>query len=156
MRDLHQTFTVQFIATAKIIILHRRSFKLNANKCYFLLVVLALLFLGLVFYCYLILDDHKSIKLRSGTKKTGRHGIPKIKIKLRHHGPVDELTEEPAKLKYIRKENQIGKLQLICEDDRFGLRFKNEMVQGPCAHLGFKCWDMGIVAWVMTNVVLDD
>jgi hypothetical protein len=23
---------------------------------------------------------------------------------------------------------------------------KNEMVQGPCAHLGFKCWDMGIVA----------
>jgi hypothetical protein len=20
----------------------------------------------------------------------------------------------------------------------------NEMVQGPCAHLGFKCWDMGI------------
>jgi hypothetical protein len=32
----------------------------------------------------------------------------------------------------------------------------NEMVQGPCAHLGFNCWDMGIVAWVMTNVVLDD
>jgi hypothetical protein len=30
------------------------------------------------------------------------------------------------------------------------------MVQGPCAHLGFKCWDMGIVAWVMTDVVLDD
>jgi hypothetical protein len=30
------------------------------------------------------------------------------------------------------------------------------MFQGPCAHLGFKCWDMGIVAWVMTNVVLDD
>jgi hypothetical protein len=29
----------------------------------------------------------------------------------------------------------------------------NEMVQGPCAHLRFKCWDMGIV---MTNVVLDD
>jgi hypothetical protein len=25
-----------------------------------------------------------------------------------------------------------------------------------CAHLRFKCWDMGIVAWVMTNVVLDD
>jgi hypothetical protein len=22
------------------------------------------------------------------------------------------------------------------------------MVQGPCAHLRFKCWDMGIVAWV--------
>jgi hypothetical protein len=30
------------------------------------------------------------------------------------------------------------------------------MVQGSCAHLGLKCWDMGIVAWVMTNVVLDD
>jgi hypothetical protein len=34
--------------------------------------------------------------------------------------------------------------------------YKNEMDQGPCVHLGFKCWDMGIVAWVMTNVVLDD
>jgi hypothetical protein len=32
----------------------------------------------------------------------------------------------------------------------------NEMAQGPCAPLGFKCWDMGIVAWAMTNVVLDD
>jgi hypothetical protein len=32
----------------------------------------------------------------------------------------------------------------------------NEVVQGPCAHLGFKCWDMGIVARAMTNVVLDD
>jgi hypothetical protein len=30
----------------------------------------------------------------------------------------------------------------------------NEMAQGPCAHL--RCWDIGIVAWVMTNVVLDD
>jgi hypothetical protein len=30
------------------------------------------------------------------------------------------------------------------------------MIQGPYAHLGSKCWDMGIVAWVMTNVVLDD
>jgi hypothetical protein len=34
--------------------------------------------------------------------------------------------------------------------------YHTEMVQGPYAHLGFKCWDMGIVAWVMTNVVLDD
>jgi hypothetical protein len=32
----------------------------------------------------------------------------------------------------------------------------NEMVQGPCGHLRFKCWDMGIVAWAMINVVLDD
>jgi hypothetical protein len=30
----------------------------------------------------------------------------------------------------------------------------NDMVQGPCGHLGFKYWDMGM--WhVMTNVVLD-
>jgi hypothetical protein len=45
--------------------------------------------------------------------------------------------------------------------DHFGviislLGEENEMVQRPCAHLGFKCWDMGIVAWVMKNAVLDD
>jgi hypothetical protein len=27
----------------------------------------------------------------------------------------------------------------------------NEMVQGPCAHLRFKCWDMGIVATLGTS-----
>jgi hypothetical protein len=32
----------------------------------------------------------------------------------------------------------------------------DDMVLGPCAHLGFRCFDMGIVSWVMTNVVLDD
>jgi hypothetical protein len=36
------------------------------------------------------------------------------------------------------------------------LKTLSEKMQGPCAHLGFNCWDMGIVAWVMTNVVLDD
>jgi hypothetical protein len=40
----------------------------------------------------------------------------------------------------------------------YHIQGQHEMVQGQCAHLGFKCWDMGIVAWVtsMTNVVLDD
>jgi hypothetical protein len=26
-----------------------------------------------------------------------------------------------------------------------GTEVFNEIVQGPCAHLGIKCWDMGIV-----------
>jgi hypothetical protein len=32
----------------------------------------------------------------------------------------------------------------------------NEMVQGPCAHLGFKCSDMGIVAVTKRAVFTDD
>ncbi|XP_064642517.1 glycosyltransferase 8 domain-containing protein 1-like isoform X2 [Lineus longissimus] len=87
--------------------------KLGSKK-----VVMALVFLAFVFYCYLILDDHKSIRLRSGPKKTGRHGVPKIKLKLRNRGSADELTTEPAVLQYNGRENMIDQGQSITANPR--------------------------------------